>query len=221
MAKLGVISEPSALAYEEYIQRLQTEYPHSVLKLPNHRGFALAVREGLLRCSTEYALVVQHDRSVCHTVDCMEQLLGAMDAEHSVRYIGFSTFKSAQHDRVLHERYGLLETLAPAMLQVDITAVLLPLLFWYDSTHLAHVKMYLEIYKPFTHAPVEVRDHFGARGMKDMLLRKGDFIEDRFGQAQRNMIARLQEKGLPEAALSLSKWFGSYLLWPATVPTAR
>jgi hypothetical protein len=44
-----------------------------------------------------------------------------------------------------------------------------------------------------------------------LLLRKGDFIEDRFGQAQRNLLASLKDQ--PELLLRTHQWFGSYLLY--------
>jgi len=44
---------------------------------------------------------------------------------------------------------------------------------------------------------------------KDMNLRKGDFIEDRFGQAQRNLLSA--ERQDPERLQKIFRWFGSYL----------
>ena len=61
---------------------------------------------------------------------------------------------------------------------------LMPLAFWYDSNHIAHVGRYLEIFAPYTNLPLELREAIGRENVHQLLLRKGDFIEDRFGQAQ-------------------------------------
>lgn len=151
-----------------------------MVALESHHGFAMAVRVGLEMCSTEYCLVLQHDRSFCRPVLGLEKALEAMEEDRSIRYLGFNTFKSARHDRVLEERYGLLDALSGLAKRVDRDLSLFPLIFWYDSNHIAHVQRYLEIFQPFKYAPQVVRDHFqGLTGVKRMLLRNGDFIEDR------------------------------------------
>ena len=120
----------------------------------------------------------------------VEQILEAMDKDTSIRYVGFNTFKSARHDRVLDERYDLLETMSGLSQAIGSDFSLFPLIFWYDSNHIAHVQRYLEIYQPFRYAPDIVKTHFhGLKGVKKMLLRHGDFIEDRSG-----MIARVTSK---------------------------
>jgi hypothetical protein len=238
MAKLGVISQDHVPVYNEYINRLRAEFTNvNVIELSEHKGFAMAVREGLIRCTTDYCLVLQHDRSFCRPVENITCLLDVMDGDTSIRYVGFNTFKSAQHDKTLDERYGLLETFTSLSkpLGGSSGSELLPLLFWYDSNHIAHVKRYLEIYQPFLHAPDVVRENFGgAKGVKSMLLRSGDFIEDRygwyihkfvyydginrFGQAQRNMIVELHRRNATAAVTSLIRWYGAYLLWTPVAP---
>ena len=180
MAKLGVIAENHVPAYAEYVRRLQTEFDE-VIDLETHHGFAMAVLEGLKMCSTEYCLILQHDRSFCRPVTNLEMILETMDSDESIRYVGFNTFKSARHDRVLEERYDLLSTMSEQSKKISSEHSLFPLIFWYDSNHIAHVQRYLEIYQPFKYAPQVVRDRFdGPRGVKKMLLRTGDFIEDRY-----------------------------------------
>ena len=179
MAKLGVIAENHVPAYEEYVRRLRAEFKE-VVQLDSHHGFAMAVHEGLRMCSTDYCLILQHDRSFCRPVVNLEQILQIMDGDESIRYVGFNTFKSARHDRVLEERYGLLGTMSQLSKEISSDYSLFPLIFWYDSNHIAHVRRYLEIYQPFRYAPQIVKDHFdGLSGVKKMLLRPGDFIEDR------------------------------------------
>jgi hypothetical protein len=54
--------------------------------------------------------------------------------------------------------------------------VLQPLIFWYDSTHLAHVRRYLEIYKPFLSLSLDLQTQLGPKRVKEFKLRDGDFI---------------------------------------------
>ena len=182
MAKRGVIAEENAAAYEEYLDRLESKGFH-LMRLPHHNGFAMAVKKGLEACSTTFCLILQHDRCFCRPVPDLHFILDSFEKDESIRYVGFNTFKSSRHDEVLEEKYGLLETFQQLSLPIDThnrKYSLLPLLFWYDSNHIAHVERYLQIYAPFTFAPPEVRAAFGPQGIKSMLLREGDFIEDRY-----------------------------------------
>ena len=40
-----------------------------------------------------------------------------------------------------------------------------------------------------------LRDHLGMPGLRKMLLRSGDFIEDKFGQIQRDTLVALNKGG--------------------------
>ena len=88
--------------------------------------------------------------------------------------------------------------------------MLKPLIFWYDSTHVCNISRYLEIYRPFTFVPAEMKDIIGVKALKSMVMKNGHFIEDRFGQAQRSILTSL--KGKDELAVLCFRWFGSYLL---------
>ncbi len=202
MSKVGIIIPEAAASYDTYCSRLEAEFEEarktdcarslSVLRLPSHHGFAFAVQTALMRASTPYVLVLQHDRAFSKQFDCMSALIQACEAEPTIRYVGFPTVTSAKHDDHQHSQYRVRDTLLPLCRVLrqpsgsdfvnDFDHQLVPLIFWYDSNHLAHVKRYLEIYRPFTYAPAELRSLIGSRGLKDMLLRRGDFIEDRLGQ---------------------------------------
>lgn len=41
-----------------------------------------------------------------------------------------------------------------------------------------------------------LRDHLGMTGLRKMLLRPGDFIEDKFGQIQRDTLVALNKGGV-------------------------
>jgi hypothetical protein len=72
---------------------------------------------------------------------------------------------------------------------------LLPLMFWYDSNHIVHIDRMLELYTPFVSVPVALHRYFGGKtGLKSMLIRKGDFIEDRLGQHQRNVFSAFADE---------------------------
>ena len=93
-----------------------------------------------------------------------------------------------------------------------------PTIFWYDSNHICNVKKYLEIFTPFTSLPTDLRielQKYDRHIVSKLLLKRGDFIEDRFGQAQRNLLASLKDNS--ELLLRTHHWFGSYLLYsPST-----
>jgi hypothetical protein len=44
-----------------------------------------------------------------------------------------------------------------------------------------------------------------------MLLKRGDFIEDKFGQVQRNTLVNLRHDC--DAVREVFKWYGSFVLW--------
>lgn len=86
-----------------------------------------------------------------------------------------------------------------------------PAIFWYDSQHVAHVDRYLQIFTPYANLDEELRLTLGKPFINSMRLRVGDFIEDRFGQAQRTSLSRLA--GDRRLMLKLFDWFGCYLVW--------
>ena len=57
-----------------------------------------------------------------------------------------------------------------------------------------------------------MRQDIGLPNIGKMLLKRGDFIEDKFGQVQRDL---LYEKGQvnEELLCKLFQWYGSYLCW--------
>ena len=109
-----------------------------------------------------------------------------------------------------HE-YRLHALLANRSFELDAPGLVLrPCIFWFDSNHLVDVERALEIYRPFTLASPGMRSRLGGKGLNRFRLRRGDFIEDRFGVEQRNLIVGLREE--PHELLQTFDWFGSYLL---------
>jgi len=120
-----------------------------------------------------------------------------METHTHIRYIGFPTSSNVNHDKFISTNYNLHCLNQPEIkLQLGDNLYLQPTVFWYDSQHLGHVQRYLQIYRPYKNMPTHLRDLVGIYSIKDMLLRPGDFIEDRFGQVQRRLLWVLATKGV-------------------------
>jgi hypothetical protein len=176
----------------------------------------MAVKHGLESCSTTYALVLQHDRIFAEPLTNLSTCITMMQTYPHIRYIGFPTSMSSNHDKLLTTK-GLkfLNTKATLLCDsIDESQLKLqPLMFWYDSQHLAHIQRYLQIYTPYVSLSEDLRLLLTKPFINTMRLRIGDFIEDRFGQAQRKSLMAYQND-MP-TCFKLFHWYGSYLLWDA------
>jgi hypothetical protein len=174
--------------YDLYWENLMAKYSSprvTILRLESHHGFAMAVKEGLLQCTTTFSLILQHDRSFHVPFPHVAKVCQVMLEKPHIRYVGFPTVMSQNHLKSIHCRYSLLPLVDPTQSHIDIypsELVLHPLIFWYDSNHIAHVQRYLQIYRPYHHLSENLRESLGLPAIKKMLLRRGDFIEDKFGQ---------------------------------------
>lgn len=143
------------------------------------------------------------------TEDVIESTLLAAESESppcmQIPLVYASSVSVSQDDS---QEQQLLSTSTPTPV---VEYKLQPLIFWFDSQHLCCVERYLEIYKPFTYMPKALQQREKAKGVSLFLLRSGDFIEDRFGQAQRNLLCKYKHD-IP-FVLEIFKWFGSYLVW--------
>lgn len=213
--KSGRITEEMGARYEDFFNTLRNKYctqRYCIARSAYHRGFAMSVKWGLEMCRTEFALIIQHDRAFSRPFGQIQNALRAFERHSHIRYIGFPTSSSANHDHVISERYRLKPLTEPDIcIDFSDDFILKPLMFWYDSNHLCHVRRYLEIYRPFKNIPTGLKELFGGnKAVKDMILRNGDFIEDRFGQAQRQCLVGLREQ--PGELVRAFRWFGSYLI---------
>jgi len=223
--KKGRITTELALSYELYLQALVERYASprfSVVRCKEHLGFAHAVKFGLELCSTPYAMVAQHDRAFMAPFPRLGDLLDTMEAHPHIRYIGFPTSNNLNHDKIVSENYSL-RCLNQSGVKMHLGGDLFlqPAVFWFDSQHLCHVQRYLEIYTPFLCMPAHLRQLAGgAVQVKKLLLRRGDFIEDRFGQQQRSILCALARPGEAdngeEEIVDMFRWFGSYLCWQSS-----
>jgi hypothetical protein len=226
--KKGRITEAMASAYESYGAALHAMCAQrapvnriSVARPQSHLGFAFAVRWGIelaLEKGLRYALVCQHDRCFDHNPFMqLRSVIDTMEENDSIRYVGFPTFSNRNWRSTLQARYHLDALCGPdacVRIAADRQVMLHPLTFWFDSNHLCHCERYLQIYRPFSFIPKEIVDIVGKSFVKKMVLRRGDFIEDRFGQMQRKCFTQMQVDGIPsEVILRSFRWFGSYLFW--------
>ena len=208
--KRGKTTEEMAIRYEEYHSALLEKYTDprfTIVKAKQHMGFAHAVRMGLELCTTTYAMIAQHDRVFfdCH-FNRLDELIEAMERDHTIRYIGFPTQSNASHDKLLSIEYKLYCLNSSAIKRhLGGDLYLQPIIFWFDSQHLCHVQRYLEIYKPYKNFPLELRPYLQRNDLKDMLLRPGDFVEDRFGQVQRRILCQMAAMVAASAAAAPTK----------------
>lgn len=211
--KKGIINPQLAAQYQLFHDALLTKYGalgHHIHRLPTHHGYAMAVKYGLEQCTTPYAFILQHDRVFVRPFSYLPALLDCFETTPHLRYIGFPTSMSSGHHKIITNYPGL-RPLNNYCIPINVHHKLQPLIFWYDSQHLVHVARYLEIYTPYAYLPDNLRALLTKEFINTMRLRPGDFIEDRFGQAQRNSLAGV--KGDFDVVLRLFQWFGSYLLW--------
>jgi hypothetical protein len=78
--KMGKVSQEIADNYEAYCTKLNESFAGSVrevqiIRSPTHIGFAMAVKLGLQLCKTDFAIIMQHDRSFKKDVNDLEVLL--------------------------------------------------------------------------------------------------------------------------------------------------
>ena len=227
LSKRGIVTTNTAEAYQAYQHQLQREVDErglahriSVKAMRTHQGFALCVRSGLLdmqRRGLDYALVIQHDRGFIRCVprEDMELLVRQFDVDTTTRYIGFASSTSKLLATRLGPKYRLGHLLERRSRQLREGLYLRPSIFWFDSNHLVHVSRCLNcLYEPFTHAPPNLRAHCAATrpaGIGTFTLRRGDFIEDRFGTEQKAVLTSLC--AAPEQLLlEAFDFFGSYLV---------
>ena len=149
--KKGRVEADLAAVYEEYLVRVEQTMCSpslSLVRMPRHVGYSMAVKHGLEMCQTTFALILQHDRVFTRALeppDALFRCLDAMRSDESIRYVGFPTITNNKHSLYLAAS-GLDFVNRSTMLSKQELAPgvrLQPLLFLYDSNHVAHIKRYL------------------------------------------------------------------------------
>ena len=92
----------------------------------------MILTKGLELCTTEYALIAQHDRNFRIPFPYTGTLLDAMDQHQGIRYIGFPTNANINHDILIKTQYNLdvLNTNYSYNLLPSASLRLQPLIFW-------------------------------------------------------------------------------------------
>lgn len=105
-----------------------------LLALQEHVGFSLAVKAATDQITTPFIMVVQHDQMMLAPVDAA-RLLNAMAAHPDVlKYVALpSRTTTVGYAQRVQQRYGI----EIQQLRVpELETPLLPLLMWYDKTHI-------------------------------------------------------------------------------------
>jgi hypothetical protein len=145
--KSGKITENQGTHYQSYIEACHGLAERGapgfrntqVLELPDRHGFAFAVQAALDHVRTPYVMVIQHDHSFARAFD-LPKLLRTMEATpEEYKYVGLLSASTMNYPRT---------TLSKFNVRVEPKEVgglgLVPLLFWYDKTHICTVKYYRE-----------------------------------------------------------------------------
>jgi hypothetical protein len=183
--RAGAVNEEGLKNYETYLSRLVWLSEQSdgalrgaeLIRLKQRHGFGYALKRAMMRVTTEYVLVAQHDRLFTRVVP-MSAVLDAMDADPQINYVGFPTKTTQNYDvkcvgRVFTSEYGQLRMSRKQFRDVE----LVPLVQHYDSMHVARTSFYLGRV-------------FGQRRWTNLPV--GGFIEDTVGQ---HMLAEFRKIG--------------------------
>lgn len=168
--KNGQVTEDGAKNYEAY-KRILEDLLHSgklppgtqLVMLRGRNGQAMAVQAGLRQIQTPFVLVHQHDLEFMFDFRLSRVLDVLEDDGNDVQYVGMPLLVNLHYEACAWQHHGV---------RVNEMAVgglrLVPLVFWYDSTHITSV----EHYQSLIFGPHEK-------------YRPGDFVEETFGVRQR------------------------------------
>jgi len=138
---------------------------------------------------TELVMIVQHDRALRGAVNALD-VCETMLSNANVHYVGFATSSSINHAHRMRSKYQI--DVGPGLVTSLQGQPLCPLLFWYDSTHIAKVRHYLDF-------------AFGwHRPEQPFRLCTGDFFEDKLGQFE---LKEIKSRGMDAHAK-----YGTYVL---------
>lgn len=157
----GIVDAASRTNYGEYVEALRASaanggrggFAIELLALPQRHGFGGAVRAALPRVTTPLVLVVQHDRTLLRAVDVGELASHLMQSDGAV---GYALLPVSKHVEYAHQMRTWLGERKVRGADADITRHaralptagrrLLPCLAWHDSTHLASVDYYRQMF---------------------------------------------------------------------------
>mmetsp|Transcript_94971 Transcript_94971/g.207720 ORF Transcript_94971/g.207720 Transcript_94971/m.207720 type:complete len:438 (-) Transcript_94971:505-1818(-) len=168
--KAGQVTEDAAVAYEEYKKNLEGLLESKILPpgtkiviLEGRNGQALAVKAGLSQVETPFVLVHQHDLEFMFDFNLPRVLDVLEDESNDVKYVGMPLLTNLHYEAIAYQHHGVrVEEVLVGGLK------LVPIVFWYDSTHITSVS------------------HYGSLVFSELEnYRPGDFVEETFGVRQR------------------------------------
>mmetsp|Transcript_1394 Transcript_1394/g.1814 ORF Transcript_1394/g.1814 Transcript_1394/m.1814 type:complete len:304 (-) Transcript_1394:190-1101(-) len=180
----GQVTVEAGEKYEAFLEKLQRLKLGEYIRCPERLGFGFALKRALSFIKTPYVMVVQHDRNFVRDID-LEELVQEMEKNASwLFYLGLptSTTLALGYIEYVLSKYSI----RIKSRQITPKLHVLPLIQWYDSTHICLTKHYTQ---------------FVYRGD---LVKKGGFVEDKLGQKQ---LADIRKTGLEAHAE-----YGTYVL---------
>ena len=196
----GKIDENTSKTYVEYVDAMKAKYmsagapaAHRAVRvlgpLAKRVNFGHALLAGLAEVTTEFVVVVQHDRVFAERLD-MAKVLRLFDQNRGLRYVGFQTVPDYVTYAV--SKYGgwARSKVSPK------TTGLIPCFVWYDSTHVCR-----------------------ARELARLIQREvkiGEFIESSYGC---RLLAKIQERPEDWSFENHMENYGLFLYYEPTVGT--
>lgn len=185
--KSGILTDESFANYLKYIENLRMKYERregtvssrgntTILEMKSHLGFAYCLHEGLKVAKSRghlYVMALQHDRAFVEKCE-IQPIVDIFDQYPTIRYIGFQSVATQDYiHRFLHTRYRLAEYTEEDLFaqeqrwknSLDSTdpPPLIPLIFWYDSTHVCRVDEYLTLIETECKTGQFIEDTYGHR----------------------------------------------------------
>eukprot|EP00668_Euglena_longa_P045899 GGOE01061582.1.p1 GENE.GGOE01061582.1~~GGOE01061582.1.p1 ORF type:complete len:334 (+),score=92.96 GGOE01061582.1:121-1122(+) len=191
----GLISAAHVELYEQYIadvHRLAEWHPAfqntRLLVLDSHHGFAFALGRALSLVHTPCLMVVQHDRKLAKAVD-VQAIVDVLESTPAIKYVGLTIVQTLGHLHKMRSRFPRHQLDMSWCSPQQVGGVtLIPLLQWYDSTHLTTVQYYREF----------------VLNRSSQRVAKSGFIEDR--------MVTLQLEDLLRAGQAGHALYGTYLV---------
>ncbi|CAK0791596.1 unnamed protein product, partial [Prorocentrum cordatum] len=142
--KAGRVTEDAAARYEEYLCNLEGLLDSGALPrgtrlvhMDGRNGQALALQAGLRYVETPYVLVHQHDLEFTLDFGLGRVLDVLEDESNCVKYVGMPLLTNLHYEAIAWQHHGV-----KVAVEEHGGLQLVPVVFWYDSTHITSVGHY-------------------------------------------------------------------------------
>src|SRR3990167_979336 len=172
--KKGKVSQERAEAYEQYKINLQNNIDEGkliyyqntqVLPLPERVGFGFAIKKAMGLIKTKKLMVVQHDRCFLKEFD-LKGVINSMDQFPHMKFVLLPIASTYNYKQRMDSKFKTKNLIKGMEITTDAGLTFLPLLQFYDSTHIATVEFYTDFIFKYRFVP------------------SSGFIEDKLGQIQ-------------------------------------